>query len=100
MAQVAPNSINLFDLPIPQLQAIRQQLEEEIQVLTDSFAKLRSAHVKFGDCIDSVDKLKGTEKSILVPLTNSLYVPGTLSSGNKVLVDIGTGYYMEKVLTI
>jgi prefoldin alpha subunit len=35
-------------------------------------------------------------KTILVPLTNSLYVPGTLADTENVLVDIGTGYYVEK----
>jgi prefoldin alpha subunit len=31
-----------------------------------------------------------------VPLTNSLYVPGTLSSESHVLIDVGTGFYVEK----
>ncbi len=40
---------------------------------------------------------KGAEKPILVPLTPSLYVPGKLASTETVLVDIGTGFYVEKV---
>jgi prefoldin alpha subunit len=36
-------------------------------------------------------------KPILVPLTNSLYVAGTLSDASHVLVDVGTGFYVEKV---
>ena len=36
---------------------------------------------------------------MLVPLTESLYVPGTLDDAHKVLIDIGTGYYVE-VLTL
>lgn len=35
-------------------------------------------------------------KTILIPLTTSLYVPGTLASTSHVLVDVGTGYYVEK----
>merc|ERR1719414_802591 len=35
-------------------------------------------------------------KDILVPLTGSMYVPGVLVESEKVLVDIGTGYYIEK----
>ena len=35
-------------------------------------------------------------KDILVPLTGSMYVPGTLEEGKKVVVDVGTGYYVEK----
>lgn len=31
-----------------------------------------------------------------VPLTQSLYVPGKVIEANKMMVDIGTGYYVEK----
>lgn len=37
------------------------------------------------------------KKEILVPLTNSLYVKGNISQPDRVLVDIGTGFYVEKV---
>jgi prefoldin subunit 5 len=33
----------------------------------------------------------------LVPLTNSLYVRGELSDPKRVIVDVGTGFYVEKV---
>ncbi len=113
MAQTAPapGSINLFDLPIPQLQAVGQQLEEveqnrtctdllqEIQILTQSFGKLKQAQVKFVDGLDSLKRLQagGEGKEVLVPLTNSLYVGGQLEDAEKVVVDVGTGYYFEKV---
>lgn len=48
-------------------------------------------------CRDSgTDATPGKGKTVLVPLTSSLYVPGTLSDTKNVLVDIGTGYYVEK----
>ena len=31
-----------------------------------------------------------------MPLTGSMYVPGLLTQPEKVVVDIGTGYYVEK----
>lgn len=31
-----------------------------------------------------------------MPLTSSLYVPGTLADPQHVLVDVGTGFYVEK----
>lgn len=42
---------------------------------------------------------KGTDgcDEILVPLTSSLYVKGRLTDREKVLVDVGTGFYVEKV---
>ncbi len=33
---------------------------------------------------------------MLVPLTDSMFVPGTLASSSEVLIDIGTGYYLKK----
>lgn len=33
---------------------------------------------------------------ILVPLTSSMYIPGTIDRTDRVLVDIGTGYYASK----
>lgn len=39
-------------------------------------------------------------KPILVPLTTSLYVPGTLADAENVIVDVGTGFYVEKVRNV
>ena len=33
---------------------------------------------------------------MLVPVTEGLYVPGKVGETDKVLVDIGTGYFVEK----
>jgi len=32
----------------------------------------------------------------MVPLTSSIYVPGKLKDCKKVLIDIGTGFFVEK----
>jgi prefoldin alpha subunit len=37
-------------------------------------------------------------RDILVPLTQSLYVPGKIGSTSEVLVDVGTGFYVGKPL--
>jgi Prefoldin subunit len=37
------------------------------------------------------------DKTILVPLTSSLYVPGKLRDVENVIIDVGTGYYVQKV---
>ena len=39
-------------------------------------------------------------KPLLVPLTTSLYVPGKLADPEHVIVDIGTGFYVEKVSSL
>lgn len=41
-----------------------------------------------------------SEEVILVPLTTSLYIPGALADPGNVIVDVGTGFYVEKVLLV
>lgn len=49
---------------------------------------------------DALEQLHPEKKDqpVLVPLTGSMYVPGVLKDTEKVVVDIGTGYYAEKSL--
>jgi len=91
-------TINVADLDLPQLADVRRQLEEELQHLTSSFQQLKSAQAKFKACLANVEEVKpaNKDKTILVPLTNSLYVPGKLSDSEYVIVDVGTGYYVRK----
>ncbi|KAI0740073.1 Prefoldin-domain-containing protein [Earliella scabrosa] len=93
-----PQQINVTDLDVPQLADVRRQLEEELTHLSNSYAQLRQAQAKFRACIDNVGQVKPENKgkTILVPLTNSLYVPGKLRDVEHVIVDVGTGYYVKK----
>lgn len=95
---MASQQINVTDLDISQLADVRKQLEEELTHLTNSFSQLKQAQAKFRSCIENVAEIKPVNKgkTILVPLTNSLYVPGKLSDADNVIVDVGTGYYVKK----
>ncbi|KAJ3231979.1 Prefoldin subunit 5 [Chytriomyces hyalinus] len=89
--------INLADLPLQQLQAVRKQMDEEMQHLTQSYAQLKQAQIKFNDSIESLSSIDGRkDEKILIPLTSSLYIPGTLANVDKVIVDVGTGYMVDK----
>ncbi|EKU23344.1 prefoldin subunit 5 [Nannochloropsis gaditana CCMP526] len=87
----------------------------ELETITRHYASLREAQSRLNGCRTSVNELAPTKNAsvvlplipllplalgdeILVPLTQSLYVPGTISDADKVLVDVGTGYYIEKTL--
>ncbi|KJA18944.1 hypothetical protein HYPSUDRAFT_144335 [Hypholoma sublateritium FD-334 SS-4] len=91
-------TVNVADLDIAQLTEVRKQLEDELTHLTNSFAQLKQAQAKFKSCLENVNEVRPSNKgkTILVPLTNSLYVPGKLSDPDHVIVDIGTGYYVQK----
>ncbi|CAG9318694.1 unnamed protein product [Blepharisma stoltei] len=77
-----------------QLHAIKGQLEEELEKLTTSFAQLRHARTKYMASRTALEDLEA--RDVLVPLTASVYVPGRLIEPNKVMVEIGTGYFVEK----
>ncbi|KAG8725255.1 subunit of tubulin prefoldin, partial [Ceratobasidium sp. 395] len=93
-----PQLINVADLELPQLNDVKKQLEEELTHPTNSFAQLKSAQSKFKGCLDNLDEIKPetASKTLLVPLSNSLYVPGKLADTNNVIIDVGTGYYVLK----
>ena len=89
----------MTQLPVPQLQELKTQLDRELEHLTTSFQSLRTAQSKFRDCLNSISTgltPATVSKPLLVPLTSSLYVPGKLTDHEHVLVDVGTGFFVEK----
>ncbi|KAI9782537.1 MAG: subunit of tubulin prefoldin [Candelina submexicana] len=94
-----PHSVDIASLSAPQLSQVKKQLDEELEHLTNSFRKLRAAQSRFQECLKSIGKGISSldeEKPVLVPLTTSLYVRGTIADTQHVIVDVGTGFYVEK----
>ncbi|CAK9438480.1 uncharacterized protein LODBEIA_P27040 [Lodderomyces beijingensis] len=92
-----PQKIDLNALSPQQLVEFRKNVDQEINHFTQSLQALQTAQAKLKDCIVSINKLEKTkEDEMLVPLTSSLYIPGKAVSKQDFLVDIGTGYYVEK----
>jgi prefoldin alpha subunit len=93
------STVKLSDLETPQLSQLKKQLDDDLQHLTNSYQQLRAAQARFRECLKSLatglDE-SNKDRAILVPLTASLYVPGKLADHEKVLVDVGTGFYVEK----
>ncbi|BGP21276.1 subunit of tubulin prefoldin [Rhodotorula toruloides] len=93
-----PGSVSLQDLSLEQIGQVRTQLEQELKHLTAAFGDLKAAQSKFMACMESLDSIKPDkkDKKVLIPLTGSLYVTGRIADPDNVLVDIGTGYFVEK----
>eukprot|EP01126_Amoeba_proteus_P021019 TRINITY_DN2132_c0_g1_i19.p1 TRINITY_DN2132_c0_g1~~TRINITY_DN2132_c0_g1_i19.p1 ORF type:complete len:169 (+),score=44.24 TRINITY_DN2132_c0_g1_i19:77-583(+) len=91
-------AIDITTLPVEQLGMIIKQLEEEIQILQTSFSQLKSARSAYTDTVEALESVtpKHKGKQLFVPITSSLYVRGRLSQVDTVLVDIGTGYFVQK----
>lgn len=69
-----------------------------MQVLTANMTNLRGAINRFTTSTEALSTFtpENQDKQIFVPLTSSMYVPGKLSNVKSVLVDVGTGYFLEK----
>lgn len=98
--------IPLQKLSISQLNSIKEQIEKELEFFSTSHAQLKHAQQRFSqgqNALTDLMKIQKSRKNALIPLTSSVYVRGylpenTKSSLQKVKVDIGTGYYVEKTL--
>lgn len=67
----------------------------------DSLQTLKVAKTKFDGSKDALEQISDdwNKKEILVPLTGSMYVKGVINNIDKFIIDIGTGYYVEKDIT-
>lgn len=70
----------------------------EIDTLVESYKDLQDAKQKFKESMEAIKTQRElpNDKSILVPLTGSMYVPGHITNTNEFLLDIGTQYLVEK----
>uniref|UniRef100_T1E2G7 Putative unfolded binding protein n=1 Tax=Psorophora albipes TaxID=869069 RepID=T1E2G7_9DIPT len=105
MQQIDLNTLNL-----QQLTQLKNQLDQELTVFQESLQTLKMARVKYSGLKMARVKYSGSkealeqfkpdwnEKQILVPLTGSMYVPGTIKDAENVIIDIGTGYYVQNDL--
>lgn len=66
--------------------------------MQESFSQLKAAQGRFLVSLNGLEIMKPANagKEVMIPMTSTLYVSGSLASVDKVLVDIGTGYFVEK----
>ncbi|XP_059445350.1 prefoldin subunit 5 [Corylus avellana] len=87
-------------MSLEQLKAVKEQADLEVNLLQDSLNNVRTATSRLELASSALQdlSLRPQGKKMLVPLTASLYVPGRLDDADKVLVDVGTGYFIEKTM--
>ncbi|CAI4047578.1 Gim5p SKDI_13G0460 [Saccharomyces kudriavzevii IFO 1802] len=96
---MSSQKIDLTKLNPEQLNAVKQQFDQELQHFTQSLQALTMAKSKFTECMDdikTVSKAENEGQKLLIPASASLYIPGKIVDNKKFMVDIGTGYYVEK----
>lgn len=61
--------------------------------------QLKEVQEKFMQNVSIISSMKSAQQAqdILVPLTSSVYISGVFTDKDTVMIDIGTGYFVEKV---
>uniref|UniRef100_A0A7S3BER8 Prefoldin subunit 5 n=1 Tax=Haptolina ericina TaxID=156174 RepID=A0A7S3BER8_9EUKA len=90
--------INLMALSLNQLAQLKQSIEEEMQGLSGALQQLQVSKNKLIISKASLEKVTKTPEGtpMLVPVTGSMYVRGETAQMQTLLVDVGTGYLIEK----
>lgn len=91
-------TIDLDSMSLEELNQAKQQEEQRLQALSSRFAQLRSAAARLSASQRAVSELTPSceGKQVMVPLTESVYVPGKIHDPNKLMVELGTGFFAEK----
>ncbi|ODV84114.1 hypothetical protein CANARDRAFT_29290 [[Candida] arabinofermentans NRRL YB-2248] len=89
--------VDLTKLQPEQIMQFKNQLNQELEHLQTSFQALKTAQMKYKECNENVKQVsQNNDQETLIPLTSSLYVPGKVKNSDLFLIDVGTGYYVEK----
>mmetsp|Transcript_19288 Transcript_19288/g.27137 ORF Transcript_19288/g.27137 Transcript_19288/m.27137 type:complete len:173 (-) Transcript_19288:111-629(-) len=98
MSSQGTKAMDLDSMSLEQLNSLKQNEESRLQAITTHWTTLRNSAVRFSSAKEAISSISPAHdlREIMVPLTESLYVPGRIRDPNKVVVDIGTGFYVEK----
>ncbi|KAG8323544.1 Prefoldin subunit 5 [Homalodisca vitripennis] len=95
-----PQGVELSKLNFKQLIQLKIQVDKELNLLQDSMCSLKIAMNKFLDSKECLEKItvEWNSKEIMLPLSVSVYIPARIAEAGTVLLDIGTGYFIQKDL--
>ncbi|CAH0363930.1 unnamed protein product [Pelagomonas calceolata] len=95
---MAQQQVDISAMSLEQLNTYKGQFENEIKQLHARHSGLKQAEGRFRQSKDALAAISKDDEGrrMLVPLTQSLYVPGELGDPDQLLVELGTGYYIEK----
>lgn len=87
-------------LSLEQLNNLKTQHENDINELSQQQLSLQEAKNRYQTARVTLDDMNKTPvgHKMLVPLSQSLYVQGAVANSDKVIVELGTGYFCEKTI--
>ncbi len=106
------NAINIDTMSLDQLNHVKTQQESRLEQLTAQYHQLRAVSARLSNARTAVSSIplhsssssggggSGSSgeggRDIMIPLTESLYAPGKIVDPNKILVELGAGFFVEK----
>ena len=95
---MAERTIDLDSMSLDQLNQLKTTEESRLQMISKHYTTLRASAARFHMAKTAISSILPSHdgKDILIPLTESLYVPGKIRDPSKVIVELGTGFYAEK----
>eukprot|EP00565_Helicotheca_tamesis_P005882 CAMPEP_0185731758 /NCGR_PEP_ID=MMETSP1171-20130828/13905_1 /TAXON_ID=374046 /ORGANISM="Helicotheca tamensis, Strain CCMP826" /LENGTH=141 /DNA_ID=CAMNT_0028401083 /DNA_START=203 /DNA_END=625 /DNA_ORIENTATION=+ len=106
MTTEQPKQLDIDSMSLDQLTQLKQSEENRLDMITTRYSQLRAASSRFNAAKTALTSITSssppssssseTKKPLMIPLTASLYAPGYIQDANKMLVELGTGFYVEK----
>lgn len=92
------NAINIDTMSLDQLNQVKTQQESRLEQLTAQYTQLRAVSARISSAKAAQSELNSNleNREIMIPLTESLYAPGQIVDANKILVELGAGFFVEK----
>jgi prefoldin alpha subunit len=91
--------IDLDTMSLDQLNSLKQQQQNRLESLSVQYNAFKDAKDRLNLAKESLSTIATSGKDgqeIMIPLTESLYAPGKIVDPNKILVELGAGFFVEK----
>ena len=99
MSEAAQQGINIDTMSLDQLNSLKQQQQNRLESLSVQYNAFKDAKDRLSLAKESLATIptdgEGGQE-IMIPLTESLYAPGKIVDPNKILVELGAGFFVEK----
>ena len=97
LSSMSDQGVPITQLPLQQIMRLKTQFEEELTKLTATIQLTNDQVLKTTQAKGELKQFSTTEegKAMLVPITESLYVTGKVSTNKRPIIELGTGYFAE-----
>mmetsp|Transcript_8355 Transcript_8355/g.16638 ORF Transcript_8355/g.16638 Transcript_8355/m.16638 type:complete len:149 (+) Transcript_8355:158-604(+) len=87
-------------MPLQQLQQQRNAMQQELQEMKTRHRSMLTAAKRYLESLRTVEMVENAEpgQKMLVPMNDSIFVPGELNDTEHVTVEIGTGFFVKRTI--